>query len=182
MHRPRDVLDRVLAPIRDPDRQLLADLLAHRGADADLAGLGQRLKPGGDVDAVTEDVAVVDDDVAEIDADAKADALAFGDVGVTVLHPLLHDDGATHGVDDRGELDQHPVTGRLDDAPLVLGDQRGDQLSAMALEGRERPFLVGAHEARIRGYIGAEERCYPPLNTLFLHHSPTKRPTPPAPS
>src|SRR5271166_5797172 len=103
MHRPGDVLDRVLAPIREPNRQLFADLLSHRSADADLAGLGQRLKPGGDVDAVTEDVAFVDDDVAEIDADAKADALAFGDVGVTVLPPLLHDHGATHGVDDRGE-------------------------------------------------------------------------------
>ena len=29
----------------------------------------------------------------------------------------------------------------------------------MALEGRERPFLVRAHEARIRGDIGAEDRC-----------------------
>ena len=85
--------------------------------------------------------------------------LVFRDVGVTVLHPLLHDHGATHGVDDRGELDQHPVTGRLDDAPLVLGDQRVDQLSAMALEGRERPFLVRAHEARVRGDISAEDRC-----------------------
>src|SRR5437764_8779895 len=150
MHRPGDVLNRVQTPIREPDRQLFADLLAHRGAYADLAGLGQSLKPGGNVDAVTEDVAFVDDDVAEIDADAKANALAFGDVGVTVLHPLLHDHGATHGVDDRGELDQHPVTGRLDDAPLVLSDQRVDQLSAMALEGRERSFLVRAHEARVR--------------------------------
>ena len=70
-------LTRVLAQIREPDRQLFADLLAHRGADADLAGLGQRLDPGGDVDAVAEDVALVDDDVAEIDADAKADALVL---------------------------------------------------------------------------------------------------------
>ena len=149
----------MFAPIREPDRQLSADLLAHRGADADLAGLGQRLEPGGDIDAVTEDVAFVDDDVAEIDADAKADPLAFGDVGVTVLHPLLHAHGAAYGVDDRGELDQHAVTGRLDDAPLVLGDQSVDQLSAMALEGRERPFLVRAHEARIRGDISAKDRC-----------------------
>jgi hypothetical protein len=85
--------------------------------------------------------------------------MVFGDVGVTVLHPLLHDHGATHGVDDGGELNQHSVTGRLDDAPLVLGDQRVDQLSAMALEGRESSFLVRAHEARVRGDISAEYRC-----------------------
>src|SRR5436853_4091096 len=104
MHRPGDVLNHVFAPIREPDRQLFADLLAHRGADADLAGLGQSLKPGGDVNAVTEDVAFVDDDVTEIDADAKADTLAFGDVGVTVLHFLLHDHGVTTGGVDRGQL------------------------------------------------------------------------------
>ena len=71
-----------------------------------------------------------------IDADAKPDAPVFVDVGVAVLHPLLHHDGAAHGVDDRGELDQHAVAGGLDDAALVLGDQRVDQLAAMALARR----------------------------------------------
>ena len=41
--------------------------------DADAAGLGQRLQPGRDIDAVAEEIAALDDDVAEIDADAQAD-------------------------------------------------------------------------------------------------------------
>src|SRR5207253_10986212 len=45
----------------------------------------------------------------------------------------------------------------------------------MALEGRERPFLIRAHEARIRGDIGAEDRCQPPLNALFRHDGPLKK-------
>jgi len=69
-HRPCDVLDTVLAEIGKPDRQLFADLLAHRVADADLAGGGERLDPRRHVDAVAEHVALVDHDVAEIDADA----------------------------------------------------------------------------------------------------------------
>ncbi len=39
-----------------------------------LPGLGKRLEPGGDVDAIAEDIAVLDYDVAEIDPDAHRDA------------------------------------------------------------------------------------------------------------
>src|SRR6516165_10563197 len=56
-YRPCNVLDAVLAHIGKPDRELLADLLAHRGADADLAGLGERLESCGDIDAVAKHVA-----------------------------------------------------------------------------------------------------------------------------
>ena len=134
-------------------------------------GCGKRLDPRRDVDAVAEHIAFVDHDVADIDADAKANALALRQIGVAVLHPLLHDDGAAHGVDDRGELDQHAVAGGLDDASAVLVDQRIDQFTPMALEDGERPFLVRAHQPRIPDDIGAEDRRQPPLYP-FLHQSP----------
>src|SRR6516165_8993255 len=170
-HRPRDVLDTVLTEIGKPDRQLFADLLAHRVADADLAGGGKRLDPRRDVDAIAKHVAFVDHDVAEVDADAKANALALRQIGVAVLHPPLHDDRATHRIDDRGELDQHAVAGGLKDAPAVLIDQRVDQFTPVRLESGERLFLVRPHQPRIFDDIGAEDRRQPPLNP-FLRQSP----------
>src|SRR4029077_7984810 len=80
-----------------------------------------------------------------------------------------HDHGATHRIDYRCELDQHPVARRLDDAPLVLGYKRVDQFAPVTLKSGERPFLVGPHEARIGGNVGAKDCRQPPLNALFHH-------------
>ena len=171
MDRPGDVLDAVLAQIGEADRKLLADMLAHRRADADLAGLGERLEPRRDVDAVAKDVVALDDHVAHVDADAKADALAFVDVGIAVFHSLLHHDGAAHRIDDRGELDQEAVARGLDDAALVLGDQRIDELPAMGLERGERPFLVDAHEARVSRHVRGEDGGEPARGAQLLAHS-----------
>jgi hypothetical protein len=43
----------------------------------------------------------------------------------------LHGDRTGHGLNDARELDQNAVAGRLDDATLVVGDLRVDQLAAM---------------------------------------------------
>jgi hypothetical protein len=168
-HRAGNVFDAVLAHIGKADWQLFADLLAHRGADADLAGLGERLKTRRDIDAIAEDVAFIMDDVAEIDADAEADALGLRPAYVAVRHSLLDDDGAAHGVDDRGELDQHAVPGCLEDAAAVLGDQWIDELAPIAFEKGEGSFLVRAHQPRISGNVGAEDCRQPPLNAFFRH-------------
>jgi hypothetical protein len=54
---------------------------------------------------------------------------------------------------------QHPIiAGVLDDAALVLLDLRIDRLTEMRLEPFVRPFLVGAHQTRIVGHIGGEDR------------------------
>jgi hypothetical protein len=58
-----DVLDLALVRILNCEIELVAD----HAADADPAGLGQAFVAGGDIDAVTIDVAVVLDDVAQID-------------------------------------------------------------------------------------------------------------------
>src|SRR5215471_10223232 len=89
--------------------------------------------------------------------------------------PLLHDDGAAHGIDHRSELDQHAVASGLEDASTVLVDQRIDQFTPMALENGERLFLVRAHQPRIFDDIGAEDRRQPPLYA-FLHQSPPRLP------
>ena len=100
--------------------------------DQHAAGLAQLLQPGGDVDAVAEQVVALDHHVAEIDADAEHDAPVGGRLGLALGDRLLDRDGAGDRVDHRAELDDRPVAHQLDDAALVLGEQRVDRLLAQA--------------------------------------------------
>jgi hypothetical protein len=54
--------------------ELIPDLLVNCMRDANRAGLRESLEAGGNIDAVTEDIAAVDDYVAEIDADSEFEA------------------------------------------------------------------------------------------------------------
>jgi hypothetical protein len=142
--------------------------VAHDPADADATGLGERLEAGGDVDAVAEDVAFIDDDVADIDADAKLDAAIGQNTQVAVCHLALHLYRAARGVDDARELDQEPVTGRLDDPAMMLSDLRIDQLPTMRLQAFKRAFLVASHQARVASNVGRQDGCQPPIGPLAL--------------
>ena len=96
------------------------------------AGLAQLLQPGGDVDPVAHQVVALDHHVAEIDADPEHDAPVGRRLGLPVGDHLLDRDRAGDGIDHRGELDDRPVAHQLDDAALVLGQQRVDRLLAQA--------------------------------------------------
>src|ERR1700730_16137051 len=80
-------------------------------------------------------VVALDDYVAEIDADAPFDAIVHPDPSVPLGHRPLHRDRATDRIDDAGKFHEHAVAGGLDDAALVLGDLRIDELAAQRLEG-----------------------------------------------
>ena len=86
--------------------------------------------------------------------------------GVAQRHLALHLDRAAHRVDDAGELDQQAVAGGLDDAAAMLGDLGVDQFAAERLQRRERAFLVRAHQPRVAGDIGRQDRRQPPLDPL----------------
>ena len=49
---------------------LVLDLLVDGLGDANRAGFGERLEPGGDVDTIAKDVVPIDDNVTKIDPDA----------------------------------------------------------------------------------------------------------------
>jgi hypothetical protein len=115
----------------------------------------------GDIDAVAVNVLLVDDDVAEIDADAELDAALLGDAVIAQRDLVLDFDGTTHRIDDAGEFDQQPVAGGLDDAAAVLGDLGIRQLAPQRRQSRERTFLVVAHQTRVAGDIGCEDRREP---------------------
>src|SRR5262249_3210331 len=70
-HRVGDIFDAVGSERPVIESELVPDLVVYGLRDADRAGLGERLEPGGDVDAVAKDIVAVDDHVAEIDADPQ---------------------------------------------------------------------------------------------------------------
>src|SRR5262249_22275094 len=62
-----------------------------------------------------------------------------------------------------GELGEEPVAGGLDDAAMVLGDLRINELTAHRLKAFECAFLVRPHQPRIPRHIGGENRREPAL-------------------
>ncbi len=93
-----------------------------------------------------------------MDADAEFDAAVGGQAGVALDHAALHLDRAAHRVDHAAELDQRAVAGALDDAPVMDGDGRIDQVAAQSPEPRERALLVRAREPAVADHVGGEDR------------------------
>jgi hypothetical protein len=168
VYRPGNVLDLLLALVFKGEVELVAYLVAHHPADADAAGLGKRLQPRGDIDAVAVDVALVDDDVADIDAHAKLDTPG-GRASIAPGHVTLDIDGAAYRINDAGEFDQHPIAGGLDDPAAVFLDLRIDQLAAQRFQRGERSLFVGTHQPAIAGNISCENGGEPPLDPLSAH-------------
>ena len=116
-------------------------------------------QPRGDIDAVAHQIAVaLLDDVAEMNADAELDAAVVRHAGVALDHRVLHFDGAAHGVDDAAELDERAVAGALDDAPVMHGDGRIDQIAAQRPQPRQRAILVRAGEPAVADHVGGQDR------------------------
>ena len=168
--RTSDVLDALVAEILECDVvQPVTDLIAHRTRNTDAARLGEHLEPRRHVDAVAKDVVVLNDHVAEIDADAELHPSRRRDIRVASRHPALNLGRAQHGVGNAMELDEHAVAGGLDDAAVVLGDGRIDQLDPMGLETRKRARLVNLHESAVADHVGGKDRCEPSLWSRHVH-------------
>ena len=56
--------------------------------------------------------------------------------GVALDHGVLHFDGAAHRVDDAAKLDDAAIAGALDDAAMMHGDGRIDQIAAQRTQSR----------------------------------------------
>ena len=124
-----------------------------------LTRLANPFEPGRDVHAVAHEVAVrFLDDVAKMNADAKLDATFGRQAGVALDHAGLHLEGAAHGVDHAAELDDRAVAGALDDAAVMGGDGRVDEVAAEAPKTRKRSVFVGPGEPAIADDIRDQNR------------------------
>ncbi len=102
--------------------------------NADPARLRDPLQPCGDVDAVTEDIIVIDDDVADVNADAEFDPRVLRYAAILCGHAALDLDRAAHCIHGTGELYQHAIARRLDDAPAMGGYSGVDSPRAAKLQ------------------------------------------------
>src|SRR5262249_33314855 len=84
-------------------------------------------------------------------------AAIFGRGAVAVDHAGLDRDGAAHGLDRAGEIDQQAVAGPLHDASAVRGDVWLDELAENFLEPAKRAFLIVAHEPAIASDVGRQD-------------------------
>jgi hypothetical protein len=174
-HRARDVLEQLLAEILESQIEPAGRILLDPGRDADPAGFRRAFEPGGDIDPVAKNVAVLDDDIADVDADAKFDPLRDRDHSIAPGHRLLHLGRAAQRIDDARELDEQPVAGGFDQPPAVGGDLRVDHLGADRSQPVERTFLINPDQARIAGDISRQNRGQPtfsPISPRGVHGSP----------
>jgi hypothetical protein len=151
-----DVLDRLLAQEICAERQLTLDLVVDAAGDVHTTGFGQRLEPGGDIDAIAEQIVALDHDVAEIDADAEFEAPVLGQLGVAAGKLRLDLDRTSHGLDGACELGEHAIAGGTDDAAVVARDPY-IHLQPVGVQGAERAFLVGRHEAAVALHVGTQD-------------------------
>ena len=167
-HRLSDVLERGRAEIADRKVEPRLHLAIGVFREANCARLGDAFQPRGDVDAVAHEVAVgLLDHVAEVNADAKLDAPLFGHTGVAFNHRVLDLDRAAHRVDHAAKLDDRPVAGAFDDAAVVHGDGRINEIAAQRSQPRQGAVLVRAGQAAEADHVGGEDRgelaslCHP---------------------
>jgi hypothetical protein len=170
MYRPGDVFHAVFAHIGEANRKLFGHVFAHRSADTGLAWLGKALKPRRHINAIAKYVISLHNHIANIDANAKANAPAFINVCIATLHSLLHHDGAAHRVNDRRELDKESIAHGLNDASLVLRDQRINEFPAMSVERGKGSFLINPHKPRIPRHVRGKNRGESPRRPGIWAH------------
>ncbi len=108
-----------------------------------------------------------------MNADPKLDAALRRQAGIALDHTVLHFDGAAHGVNHAAELDQVAVLCAPDDAAVMQGDGRIDQVAAQRPEPPQNAILVHAGEPAvaddIRDHkkIAARFYAFPPWRTLW---------------
>src|SRR5262245_22724777 len=93
-----------------------------------------------------------------MNANAEFDALVWRDLSVTRNHRPLDFDGAIHRIDDAAELDNCTVASAFDDAAMMHGDGRVDQVAPERAQPRQNAVLVGSGKARVADDIGHQDR------------------------
>ena len=126
-HRTRYVLQRGLPLVVECCINTVADLPVGIIRHTHPAGLGDDFKTRSDIYVVAEDIVVIDDYIADMDADAKLDHLILLYCGILLSRAALNFHCTACRINGAGELDQHAITGRLDDAPAMGGNCRIDK-------------------------------------------------------
>ena len=116
------------------------------------------MQPGGNVDAVPEQVAVAHGNLTDMQSSAKCDAAFFRDLVVEGSHAVLNFQCALKPVHGARELGENAVACGIGDATCVCRDKPVRDLATRPEQAQGRSF-IGAHEACVALDIRAQDRC-----------------------
>src|SRR5262249_20278179 len=109
------------------------------------ARFGQCLQPGGDVDAIAEDVSILTNDIAEIDPHPERQPATFRNSPVSPCHRLLQPDGAAHGFYGTGKLRNESVAAGFDNAAAMSAGGRLNNFAQEYPQAVVGSLLVALH-------------------------------------
>ena len=155
-HRPRNVLQVLLAHVDELGRDLVLDLMVRRIGDGDAARLRDAFEPGRDVHPIAQDVIAFDQHVTEIDADAEQHSPILRQTCIPLCHEFLNRDGALDRGNDRGKFHQHAIASALDDPAAMAGHDRIDG-GSMLPESPRCARLIDAHQPAVASDIGGQD-------------------------
>ncbi len=163
------VLEALGPEILEIEIDFAGDLLVDDIRYIDTAGLGQRLDPRRDVDAVAEDVAFLGDDVAEIDPDPHRDALFLGQRPVRLRDRIAQSGGTARRLDDVVEISEDYLGGLFEDVSAEFADLRFDDPGQKPPQLGKVLLLVAGEQAAVAGYQYSRK---PARDTLcpFVEH------------
>ena len=122
---PGNIFESLFAHIIKREVEPPSGVFLNTGRNANTSGFRQTFKASGDVNAVTENVAVLDRDIADVDPNPEFDAVVRC-AGITLGHGALPFSGTAQPVDDTAKLYQQPITGSLYDPSAMFSDLRID--------------------------------------------------------
>ena len=88
----------------------------------------------------------------------KTDAPVLRHFGIALDHRVLHFDGAAHRIDGAAKLDDCAVARAFDDAPVMDGDGRVDQVAAQRPQPREDAVLVRSGKPAVGDHVRYQDR------------------------
>ena len=98
-----------------------------------------------------------------MDADPEFDAAVLRHAGIALDHAVLHLDGAADGVHHTAELDQSPIARALDDAAVVHGDGRIDEVAAQGPQPCQGAIFVRTGEPAVADHVSGQDRSQLPV-------------------
>jgi hypothetical protein len=167
--RSRDVFELLLAVVLEGKLKPTSQVLVNPTRNTDSARLAQDLKPGRHIDTVTEDVFVLNDDVALVHPDPELDPLVHRQFSIALGHSSLDSHRAAHSLHSAWVLDENPISGRLDDAPVILGDVGIDHFTSNGFNSTKRSPLILAHQPAVADHVCHQDSREPALQMRVIH-------------